>query len=315
MAWVRDAELKADGMDDTVSDLEGHVDDFDEYFANLQWEFRVFALNRVWERTVKGVPVRYDAVLGDDPEPPVSNVSESIHVSLNDLELADQMVPIKSTVIVTIADAAAAAAAAAVTAVADARAAHDGLSIPSVQITNVAISKEPKVVITHTSLTVTEEDGGDGMAQYYAVVLAKAPSATVTVTITNPDDSGLTIPDTELMFTTADWFIGQEVMVSAMNETPNDAADPGDVTLTHAATGAPEYVDVEIDDVTVSIKDDDKQPADVNGEPQQLDEGAAVTPLLSISPTAAAFATPRRCQRRPCDSNLRSPSRRTPIMF
>ena len=57
---------------------------------------------------------------------------------------------------VTIADADADAAAA-VAAVAAARAAYDGLSIPSVAITNVAVTREPRVVITHTSLTVTED--------------------------------------------------------------------------------------------------------------------------------------------------------------
>ena len=101
----------------------------------------MFALNRVWERTVKDVPVRYDAVLGEDPQPPVSNVSDSIHVSLNDLELADQMATIQPTVSVTIAAAGAEATAADVTAVADRRAAYASLSIPSVQITNVAVTQ------------------------------------------------------------------------------------------------------------------------------------------------------------------------------
>ena len=92
VAWNRDSAIKVDDeVLDTVSDLEGLVPDFDTYFANLQWEFRVFALNRVWERTVKDVSSRYGAVLGPDPQPPVSNVSDSIHVSLNDLELSDQV--------------------------------------------------------------------------------------------------------------------------------------------------------------------------------------------------------------------------------
>ena len=97
VAWVRDAAIKTDGMDDTVSDLDGLVLDFDTYFANLQWEFRVFALNRVWEREIKDVSVTYDDVL-DDETPDVSNVSDSIYVSLNDLELSNQMAMISHTV-------------------------------------------------------------------------------------------------------------------------------------------------------------------------------------------------------------------------
>ena len=92
VAWDRDSAIKVDGMHATVSDLEGLVPNFDIYFANLQWEFRVFALNRVWERTVKDVSSRYDAVLGPDPQPAVSNVSDpTIRVSLNDLELSNQV--------------------------------------------------------------------------------------------------------------------------------------------------------------------------------------------------------------------------------
>ena len=104
--------------------------------------------------------LEYDAVLGGDPQPDtVVNVSDSIHVSLNDLELSNQMATIQPTVSVT----------AAVGPDAEVEAAYartyDGLSIPSVRITNVAVTDEPGVVITNTSLTVTEEDGGTGMDQ------------------------------------------------------------------------------------------------------------------------------------------------------
>ena len=293
VAWDRDSAIKVDdeGLG-TVSDLEGLVPNFDTYFANLQWEFRVFALNRVWERTVKDVPVRYDAVLKDEM-PDVSNDSASIHVSLNDLELSDRTTTIEPEVSVTIADADADADAAAVAAVAAVRKAYAGLSIPSVDITNTAVTREPRVVITHTSLTVTEQAGGTGMDQHYAVVLTTKPTTTVTVTITgHGGDTGLTVEPSTLTFSDTNWWQGQLVTVTAENESTNDAVDPDDVTLTHAATGAPEYVDVEIDDVTVSIKDDDTQPPDDADGPVALEEGSVSTPRLSITPAAAAFARP-----------------------
>ena len=31
-----------------------------EYFSNLEWEFRVFALNSVWKREVQSSPLNYD---------------------------------------------------------------------------------------------------------------------------------------------------------------------------------------------------------------------------------------------------------------
>ena len=291
VAWNRDSAIKVDDEDlGTVSDLEGLVPDFDTYFANLQWEFRVFTLNRVWERTVKDVSVRYDAVLGPDPQPPVSNVSDSIHVSLNDIELSDQVETIQPTVSVTIADAADADA---VAAVAARRAAYAGLSIPSVDITNTAVTRDPRVVITKTSLTVEEPDGGTDTAQSYAVVLTTEPSATVTVTITIPADSGLNVTPNVLMFDNTDWWIGQRVTVTAIAEDADaDTNDP--VTLTHAVTSTATAVDypvtMEIAGVTVNIVEDD----DTNevGEVVQAVAPSPTLASLSITPTATAFARP-----------------------
>ena len=301
VAWIRDSEIKVDAEDlGTVSDLEDLVPDFDTYFANLQWEFRVFALNRVWERTVKDEPVDYDAVLAGDPPDTVSNDSDSIHVSLNDLELSDRTTTIKPTVSVTIADAAAGAEAADVAAVAAIRKAYAGLSIPSVDITNAAVTREPRVVITHTSLTVTEQIGGEDMDQHYAVVLTTKPTDDVTVGITGQDNTGLTVSidgaGSTLTFTDLNWWQGQLVTLTAVTDT--DADDPDDVTLTHTVGGtAEEYPStMEVADVTVSIKDDDTAfDSDENGVIDELDtptQGTELTPRLSITPMAAAFARP-----------------------
>ena len=56
VAWVRDAAIKVDdeAIQKRCPTSKDMVDNFDTYFANLQWEFRVFALNRVWERDGKG---------------------------------------------------------------------------------------------------------------------------------------------------------------------------------------------------------------------------------------------------------------------
>ena len=39
------------------------IDDFDAYFSNLEWEFRVFALNSVWKREVLNEPLNYAATI------------------------------------------------------------------------------------------------------------------------------------------------------------------------------------------------------------------------------------------------------------
>ena len=113
-AWTADDRLEDPGADPNTEapDQDLHyVEDFDEYFVNLQWEFRVFALNRVWEREVDDVSEVYNLLLGDhipalttaltatafpllagnfaDDRP--NNVSRSLHVSRNELDVVDDM--------------------------------------------------------------------------------------------------------------------------------------------------------------------------------------------------------------------------------
>ena len=91
-----------------VATCYGHIDagDFETYFANLQWEFRVFALNRVWERdgqgrshqsTTRRSSLRRGAPRVG-PEARGQICSASIHVSLNDLDIVQQTTTIEPTV-------------------------------------------------------------------------------------------------------------------------------------------------------------------------------------------------------------------------
>ena len=82
------------------------VPNFNTYFSNLEWEFRVFALNSAWKREVQSEPVNYAATLAD-PQVRVAdqptfadnptaatavavnvNRSDSLRVSLNELNEA-----------------------------------------------------------------------------------------------------------------------------------------------------------------------------------------------------------------------------------
>ena len=88
--------------DDRITDVGDHdldaVPNFPTYFSNLEWEFRVFALNSVWKREVQNRPTSYTATLAHDgtqeATSPTSlgedvavsyNRSDSRRVSLNEL--------------------------------------------------------------------------------------------------------------------------------------------------------------------------------------------------------------------------------------
>ena len=73
VAWTEDDKLDPPG-DPDIEDVPGQDlfelgTDFNKYFANLEWEFRVFALNRVWEREVKDVAAAYNELLGPHGAP------------------------------------------------------------------------------------------------------------------------------------------------------------------------------------------------------------------------------------------------------
>ena len=110
----------------------------------------------------------------------------------------------------------------------------------------------PHITVSTTALTVMEEDTtGDS----YTVVLDTQPTADVTVTVAVPAGTGVTTNPTTLTFTTSNWNTPRTVTVTAGNDADltNDT-----VTLTHRAMSADtDYNDITIDDVTVTVNDND----------------------------------------------------------
>ena len=107
---------------------------------------------------------------------------------------------------------------------------------------------ERGVDISPTALTIDE---GDDTGGSYSVKLIAEPSEDVTVTVSAPAGSGLTVEPARLTFTPDDWQVAQDVKVTAA---ANDDADDRTVTLTHAATGAG-YDNVAIADVAIAVTD------------------------------------------------------------
>ena len=107
---------------------------------------------------------------------------------------------------------------------------------------------ERGVDISSATPTIVE---GDETGGSYSVKLTAEPSEDVTVTVSAPAGSGLTVEPARLTFTPDDWQVAQDVKVTAA---ANDDADDRTVTLTHAATGAG-YDNVAIADVAIAVTD------------------------------------------------------------
>ena len=108
---------------------------------------------------------------------------------------------------------------------------------------------ERGVDISSATPTIVE---GDETGGSYSVKLTAEPSEDVTVTVSAPAGSGLTVEPARLTFTAADWQTAQNVTVTAA-VVVDDAGDRT-VTLTHAAAGAG-YENVAVADVTVTVTD------------------------------------------------------------
>ena len=121
-------------------------------------------------------------------------------------------------------------------------------------------SEEPGVTITPTTVGVTE-GGADGS---YEVVLTTQPTAEVTVStaVTNGE---ATVSPTSLTFTAGNWDTSQTVTVTAVDDEIVEGAHSD--TVTHSvASGDADYEGITLEDVTVSIADNDSA-------------GVSITPL------------------------------------
>ena len=121
----------------------------------------------------------------------------------------------------------------------------------------------------------------EGRSATYTVKLATEPSATVTVVVSGFENSDLTLDETALTFTTANWNEEQTVTVTADEDT--DLADDT-VDLDHVADGG-DYAGV-TRSITVNIKDDDEAVATFELAGASIDEaGGSRNVMVRLDPT------------------------------
>ena len=162
--------------------------------------------------------------------------------------------------------------------------------VSSSDVANVTVRvAEPGVTVTPTTLPL-EEGGNPGT---YMVVLDAMPSGNVTVTPspTGADEAAARV-SAALTFTTANWDTAQSVTV-----TPVDDADANDETVMvgHAIIGYPRVSDSDVDEVTVTVADDDTAGVTVTPTSLSLTEGGSTgtyTVKLNTMPSGNVTVTP-----------------------
>ena len=137
----------------------------------------------------------------------------------------------------------------------------EGVSAGTPSEAVITIVDDDTAGVTVEPATLRIDEDGTGV---YTVVLDSRPVADVTVTITDPtDNTDVTAEPATLTFTTAtnDWSTARTVTLSAADDSDN-VDDTATVTHT-AASDDPLYEEIDIDDVTVTVSDDDAVPVTV----------------------------------------------------
>ena len=145
----------------------------------------------------------------------------------------------------------------------------------TVTVTDTSI---PAVTISDDTLSVNE-----GGSDTYTVRLATIPTANVVITPTATSTATVSGP---LTFTAGNWNDAQTVTVTGVAD--DDAVANTDAVISHAATGAAEYVAVSaIDDVTVTVTETDSVGFTVTPQTLSLNEGFSdsYTVVLTSAPS------------------------------
>ena len=97
----------------------------------------------------------------------------------------------------------------------------------------------------------------DGLTDTYTVVLHSEPTASVEIAVTSGDTGAATVSPATLTFTASNWQTAQTVTVTGVDDGTDQSSDRT-VTISHSATSTdPLYSGIGIDDVTVTVVDDD----------------------------------------------------------
>ncbi len=149
---------------------------------------------------------------------------------------------------------------------------------PDTVTVNVTDNDTPGVTVSPNVLAVNEGETGE-----YRLSLSTLPTAPVTIAVSNPDASAVTLSATSLTFTTDNWNVPRTVTVTAEQDT--DANDET-VQLTHTATSTdPGYNGgtVTISAVAVTVDDDETAGVTVSPTTLAVDEAGNGTYTLALT--------------------------------
>ena len=146
-----------------------------------------------------------------------------------------------------------------------------------------------QVGVSSSAQTLTIPEGG---ANSYTLVLGSRPTGDVTVGVTLPTGSDLSLDKTTLTFSSTNWDVAQTVAVTAAED--DDGVTDAGVTLTHTVSGGG-YNSTTVPDVEVSITENDTAGIVISKDSLTVGEGDAAgssyTVKLATQPSGEVTVT------------------------
>ena len=146
-----------------------------------------------------------------------------------------------------------------------------------------------QVGVSSSAQTLTVPEGG---ADSYTLVLGSRPTGDVTVGVTLPAGTDLTLDKTTLTFSSTNWDVAQTVTVTAAED--DDGVTDAGVTLTHTVSGGG-YGSTTVPDVEVSITENDTAGIVISRDSLTVGEGysagSSYTIKLATQPTGEVTVT------------------------
>ena len=182
-------------------------------------------------------------------------------------------------------------------AAADATATASGYASISKDLTvNVTDNDTPNILLSPTSLTVTEEDSSGGS---YTVYLATAPAADVTVTVTASGSLTIDGPDAATAFTTSETLTFTSTNIAAQTINVRAGADDDlantTIMIAHRAASADSNYAGKTASLSVTVTDNDTGSLMLSETARTVtegdDAGATYTVKLSHRPSATVTVT------------------------
>ena len=134
-----------------------------------------------------------------------------------------------------------------------------------------------QVGVSSSTQTLTVPEGGSNS---YALVLSSRPTGDVTVGVTLPAGTDVSLDKTTLTFTTDNWDDAQTVAVTAAED--DDAVTDAGVTLTHTVSGG-SYGSTTVPDVEVSITENDTAGLVISRDSLMVGEGDAAGTSYTVA--------------------------------